>query len=153
MQMTTPETTPAHLVYQTRFGEIKLREDRLMSFPTGLLGFQQCTTFGLSAMPNASGETPLMLLQCVNEPGIAFVVADPTVLGLEIATEEKQKAVEECGMATEEAQLLVILTLYEQEDSFFLTANLKAPLVIDSLSRIGRQYIINNPAYTTQHKV
>ncbi|MAI07335.1 MAG: hypothetical protein CMF61_00105 [Magnetococcales bacterium] len=156
MQQTTlaEQTIPVEkaLTYNTRFGEVALREDRLITFKNGLLGFTGCTTFGLSRIPNAD-ESPILLLQCVNEPEIAFLVADPKSIGLEIQDEDLSKAVKECQMTKENVQTLVILTMYDQEDSYYLTANLRAPLLIDSRSRQARQHILANKNYTTQHKL
>ena len=118
MQQTTlaEQTIPVEkaLTYNTRFGEVALREDRLITFKNGLLGFTGCTTFGLSRIPNAD-ESPILLLQCVNEPEIAFLVADPKSIGLEIQDEDLSKAVKECQMTKENVQTLVILTMYDQE--------------------------------------
>ncbi|MFT7144657.1 MAG: flagellar assembly factor FliW [Alphaproteobacteria bacterium] len=140
------------LNYDTRFGEVTLREDRLISFDKGLLGFNECTTFGLCKLPNAD-ESPIMLLQCVNEPEIGFLVADPKILGLEIKDEDVAKALKEAGMSKESTQLMVILTMYDQEDSYYLTANLRAPLLIDSRTRKARQHVLTSKDYTTQHKL
>lgn len=140
------------LVYETRFGEVSLREDRLITFTNGLLGFNDCTTFGLTKLPNTD-ESPIMLLQCVNEPEIGFLVAEPKSLGLDMKAEDISKAVKEAGMSEESTQALVILTMYDQEGSYYLTANMRAPLLVDSRSRQARQHILTNKEYTTQHKL
>lgn len=140
------------LTYETRFGEVTLREDRLITFSNGLLGFTQCTTFGLSRIPNAD-ESPILLLQCINEPDISFLVADPKTVGLEIKKEDVEKAIQECKLSKESIQTLVILTMYDQDDSYYLTANLRAPLFVDSRSRQAKQHILSSKEYTTQHKL
>lgn len=148
-QTTTDNKT---LVYATRFGDVKLREDRLITFSNGILGFDACTVFGLSTLPNTE-ESPFLLLQCVNEPEVGFLVADPNVLGLEISDEDKVQAFKDTGLKSEDTQFLVILTMYDQEDSYYLTANLRAPIMVDSRTRQARQYILSNKKYTTQHKI
>lgn len=140
------------LTFATRFGEVKLREDRLIEFPQGLFGFRECTSFGLTKLPNVD-DSPIMLLQCVNEPAIAFLVADPATLGIEIAGNDRTTALDETGMPASETQFLTILTLYDNDESYYLTANLRAPILIDSDSRSGVQHILANKEYTTQHKV
>ena len=152
--ITTDSQSPdRELVYPTRFGEVRLREDRLLSFPVGILGFPHCTVFGLSHMPDNSA-SPILLLQSVNEPGLSFLVADPAMLGVTIADADRQEALKELGLTSAATQLLVILTLHDNHgEGYFLTANTKAPLCIDSQSRVGYQYIFHNKAYSTQHKV
>tara|TARA_B100000609_G_scaffold83197_1_gene66325 strand:+ start:71 stop:544 length:474 start_codon:yes stop_codon:yes gene_type:complete len=140
------------LNYTTRFGEVELHEDRLISFPLGVLGFEDCTVFGLSTLPEAD-DSPLMLLQCVNEPQVSFLVADPKLLGLSFKPEDLKQALRETGMASEDCQFLVILTLYDQGESYYLTANMKAPVMVDTANRTARQHILTNKDYSTQHKI
>ncbi|MFZ2620324.1 MAG: flagellar assembly protein FliW [Alphaproteobacteria bacterium] len=140
------------LVYPTRYGDVHLREDRLMSFADGLFGFSDCTVFGLSKLPNVDS-SPIMLLQCVNEPDIGFMVADPTALGLTIKEEDRRAALKETRMPAEDTQFLVILTMYDHGDGYYVTANMRAPLLLDSTKRIGRQHILTNKAYSTQQKI
>jgi flagellar assembly factor FliW len=142
----------ATLAFSTRFGDVELREDRLLSFPQGLFGFRECTQFGLAKLPNVEN-SPLMLLQCVNQPSIAFLVADPAQLGIELQASDREEALAETKLAGNDTQFLTILTLYDQGDSYYLTANLKAPVLIDSNSRTGMQFILSNKSYSTQHKL
>lgn len=144
--------TARQLVYHTRFGEVSLREDRLISFPQGVLGFGDCTTFGLSRIPNVD-ESPMMLLQCITDPEVCFIVADPAALGVEIAEKDHEKALKETGFSATDTQMLVILTLYDNGDSYYMTANTKAPLFIDSAKRVACQHILESRSYSTQHKV
>jgi len=138
--------------FTTRFGEVELREDRLISFPQGLFGFRECTQFGLARLPNVDS-TPLMLLQCTNQPGIAFLVADPSQLGLELEKSDIAEALEGTKMPEGDTQILTILTLYDQGDSYYLTANLKAPVLVDTHNLTGMQFILSNKTYSTQHKL
>lgn len=144
--------TSGQLAYNTSFGEIHLREDRLLSFPKGLLGLPHCTVFGLSRLPGVD-ESPLMLMHCINEPHITFLVADPAVLGLHIQDKDREQALKEAGMTEKNAQFLTILTLYPDEEAGYLTANLRAPVLIDSTTREGVQQILASKEYTTQHKL
>lgn len=152
MTMSLSTDAGKELTFTTRFGEVKLREDRLIEFPQGLFGFRECVSFGLTKLPNVD-ESPIMLLQCVNEPAIAFLVADPKALGLDIKASDRAAAIEEAQLSDSDTQLLAILTLYDNGDSYYLTANLRAPLLIDSLSRTGTQHILASKDYTTQHKI
>ena len=140
------------LHYDTNFGNVALRDDRLISFPHGLLGLGWCTVFGLSRMPE-SDESPLLLLHCVNDPAITFLCADPDVLGTPLKEEDKKSAIKEVGYNPKDVQFLAILTLYNDGDAGYLTANLRAPVVIDSRKREGRQHVLANKEYSTQQKL
>ena len=140
------------LTFKTRFGDVTIHQDRLIAFPHGLFGFRECTQFGLAKLPNVD-ESPILLMQCINEPSIAFLVADPSVLGLEIKTSDKTEALDVTKLDTKETQFLSILTLYDNGDSYYLTANLKAPVLVDTSKKVGLQYILSSKDYSTQHKI
>lgn len=149
---TDAPTTDEALTFTTRFGEVSLRADRLITFPHGLFGFRECTQFGIAKLPNVEG-SPLMLMQCVNQPAIAFLVADPEALGAPLTEGDKTEALEDTKLASSSTQFLTILTLYDAGENYYLTANLKAPVLIDSANRTGVQFILSNKSYSTQHKV
>lgn len=140
------------LYFNTKFGEVVLREDRLITFQSGLLGFNNCTTFGLSRLPGVD-ESPIMLLQCVNDPEISFLVADPTMLNLEIDEKDRAAALNQTNMDALDTQFLTILTMYDHESSYYLTANLRAPILINSRTREACQHILTNKKYGTQQKI
>lgn len=140
------------LNFTTRFGEIELNPERLINFPHGLFGFRECTQFGIAKLPNVEN-SPLLLMQCVNQPAIAFLVADPASLGVDIQASDRDEALAGTKMSPAQTQFVCILTLYDSGESYYLTANLKAPVLIDSDSRTGVQFILSNKSYSTQHKI
>lgn len=152
MTNTPPSESGNVTKYTTRFGEVELREDRLIDFPEGLFGFRDCVKFGLTRLPNVD-ESPLLLLQCVNQPEIAFLVADPNVLGLDLKEEDRNQALTDTKMTKEDTQFLSILTMYDAGESYTITANMRAPLLVNSKTRTALQHILPNKNYTTQHKV
>ncbi|MBI1308352.1 MAG: hypothetical protein GC129_00640 [Proteobacteria bacterium] len=140
------------LTFTTRFGQVQVNPERLITFPHGLFGFRDCTEFGLAKLPNVEN-TPLLLLQCTNQPAIAFLVADPATLGLELKPEDRAEALRETKLPEASTQMMCIITLYDNGDSYYLTANLKAPVLIDSAAQTGSQFILSNKSYSTQHKI
>jgi len=140
------------LTFTTRFGEVLLRTDRMINFLHGLFGFRDCTQFGLAKLPNAE-DSPLLLMQCINQPAIAFLVGDPAILGVDFSQEDRMEALAETKMNPVNTQFLVIITLYDAGENYYLTANLKAPVLIDTVACTGVQFILNNKNYSTQHKI
>ena len=63
-------------VRTTRFGLVAIAEDRVISFPKGLLGFSECTRFCLLE-PGA--DACFFWLQSLDEPGLAFVITAPSL--------------------------------------------------------------------------
>src|SRR6187455_1134938 len=63
-------------VRTTRFGVIDIAEDRVITFPKGLLGFSSNTRFCLL---EPGEDACFFWLQSLDEPGLAFVVTDPSM--------------------------------------------------------------------------
>ena len=63
-------------VETTRFGAVNVDDERLMTFPAGLLGFTAYKTYAL-LQPDSNGA--FLWLQSVEAPELAFVVTDPTM--------------------------------------------------------------------------
>ena len=58
----------------TRVGEREISEDTIISFPKGLIGFEEHREFVLLPVGD---ESPFLLLQSLDDPRLGFLVADP----------------------------------------------------------------------------
>ena len=62
----------------SRFGSLEVGDDRVIHFPVGLVGFPHLHRYVLIDYR----DTPLKWLQAIDDPDVAFIVADPkTVVG------------------------------------------------------------------------
>ena len=61
-------------VRTTRFGIVEIDDDRIITFPKGLLGFSAYTRYCLL---QPSDDAAFFWLQSVEEPSLAFVITDP----------------------------------------------------------------------------
>mgnify|MGYP001343457041 CR=1 FL=1 len=133
----------------TRFGEIMVSLQELLTLPFGLIGFPDYKEFVLL---DHEDESPFRWLQSLDDPAIAFVVMDPYVFkpdyDIDLSAQEKQSLE---LTKVEDALALVILTL--PEDWRETTANIKAPLIFNRRTRKGRQIILNDPLLTTRFPI
>ena len=60
----------------TRFGRLTVDDERVMTFPRGLLGFPNHTRF---ALIQTGEENYFFWLQSVDDANLAFVVTDPSI--------------------------------------------------------------------------
>ena len=58
----------------TRFGTIEVKDDSVLVFPSGILGFPEWTKYVLL---DHDTDAPFKWLQCMEAPQLAFVVLDP----------------------------------------------------------------------------
>jgi len=137
------------LIRKTRLGDIEVDDEKIITFPYGLLGFEDMRRYVLLS-PNPT--VPFRWLQSIENPGLAFVVVNPLVFhpryDMKIPT--AQLSVIECG-SPEEIAVLVIVTI--PEDPAEMTANLAGPLVINTKKRLGVQVVLGDETYSTEHSI
>lgn len=132
------------IVQTSRFGPVDVDEDRVITFPKGLLGFSSYHQFVL-IQPNEDGY--FFWLQSVDTPELAFVVTDPSlfVTGYEVTLKPDQ--MRELGIEQEnEAQVFVIVN----KRGSTLTGNLQGPLVVHAMRRIGEQLVLSDRRFHTR---
>ena len=142
----------------TRFGRLSVEDERIISFPGGLLGFPDHTRF---ALIQTGEENYFFWLQSVDEPNLAFVVADPGIFfkGYEVPLRDETR--QDLGLgapAEDETQTLTTLTAGTFLQVFvicnkvddWLTGNLLGPLVVNAQNRLGQQVVLTEKKWTTR---
>ncbi|MCL1925795.1 MAG: flagellar assembly protein FliW [Syntrophorhabdaceae bacterium] len=120
----------------SRFGQIEASEDRIINFPSGLPGFSQLNRYVLIDYK----DTPLKWLQSVDDPQVAFIVADPKTVSTEGSITIGDDVVRFLKIEKEE-DLAVLIILRSEGDK--VIANLKGPLAINSDRMLGVQAVID----------
>lgn len=132
------------LVNTTRFGKIEVDEQRLISFPKGLLGFTKFTSYVLI---EPGKESYFFWLQSVEAPDLAFVVTDPSLFVPSYRVPIKTDQMSEIGLSSiEEAQVFVIVN---KRDTV-LTGNLQGPLIVNVKDMLGQQLVLSDRRFTTR---
>ena len=134
-------------VQTTRFGTVTIAEDRVMTFPKGLLGFAHCTRFCLL---QPSDDAVFFWLQSLDDPALAFVVTDPSQFVRDYSVPIRPEQMESLRLGKlEDAQVFVIVNKVQQK----LTGNLQGPLVVNTLDRVGEQFVLAEKKWTTRHEL
>lgn len=132
-------------VRTTRFGVVEIAEDRVITFPKGLLGFGQMKRYCLLEPGN---DACFFWLQSLDDPTLAFVVTDPSFFVPEYSVPFREEQMLGLNLARlEDAQVFVIVNKVDQQ----LTGNLQGPLVINTLTRTGEQVVLAEKRWTTRH--
>jgi flagellar assembly factor FliW len=132
-------------VSTTRFGVIEIAEDRVITFPRGLLGFQDHTRFCLL---EPGEDACFFWLQSMDEPSLAFVVTDPSLFVKDYSVPVRAEQMQELSLdRLEDAQVFVVVNKVDG----VLTGNLQGPLVINTISRVGEQLVLAEKRWTTRH--
>lgn len=123
---------------------------RVLTFvDQGLLGFESLLRYELSVY---DPQTPFYWLRAQDEPDVAFLVMEPSLLLDDYAFDLSEEDAERLGIhQTEEALVLVLLSV--PEDPLAMTANLLGPLIFNRESGLGRQLVLERQAYPVRYRV
>ena len=133
------------------FGKIDISEDRIITFTTGMMGFEDYKKYTLiSDAENENGS--IMWLQSLEEPELAFPVIDPVKIMPEYSPSVSDELLEPLGEADDE-DFYILSVITVPSDLTKMTANLKAPVIINLKSMKGCQVIVNNDEYKVRYNV
>jgi len=128
------------VVNTTRFGPIEISNDDILTFSEGLLGFNDLEKFVLLDDPN---DEIFAWLQSCDEPSIAFPVLEPELFEENYILKMTKSDLQSLH-ATDVDQLRSFCIITIPEDPSRMTANLKAPVVVNIKRRIARQCVLQN---------
>lgn len=134
-------------VQTTRFGVVEIDDDKVINFPTGLLGFSSYRRYVLL---QPDDDAIFFWLQSVDAPELAFVVTDPSMWVSEYEVPIRRDQMEELGLGRlEEAQVLVIVN----KRSGVLSANLQGPLIINTARLTAQQLVLADKKWSTRFEI
>ena len=125
-----------------RFGEIEFDEAKLIHFPKGLPGFEDCHTFA-TIYPET--DTPVLYyLQCVEDPAVSFPITSPDRFGLHYEFTLSDEELALIGLtSSDEASVMVLLRRADETPDAPIRAVLTAPLVINLDRRLALQKVLS----------
>lgn len=128
------------VIKTTRFGQVELNSEDVLTFHEGLLGFQDLRQFVLLDDPN---DDIFAWLQSCELPSIAFPVLEPEIFGHKYSVNLNRTDMESLKMQAGQAPaFLNIITI--PDDPTQMTANIKAPIVINLEQKIARQCVLQD---------
>ena len=136
-------------VVTSRFAELDVQEENLLSFPEGLLGFEDLHKFFIV---DREDNTLIMWLQSAEKPELAVPILEPRAFHPTYTDQVLANEVAALNLNGREVLVLYsILTI--PEDVTQMTANLKAPLIIDRVTRVGRQVVLQDNQLPVRHEM
>jgi flagellar assembly factor FliW len=153
MTMTTqtaPSEAPIAVASQA-LGPVEIDPAQVIRLVEPLAGFAESLSYALVPHVRDGGESSaIQWLQALGSPFHAFIVADPWNAFPDYAPEVSNADATALGLSSsEDARLYVILTV----SGGGITANLRAPLVVNTADRVAKQVVLLGDAYHTRHEV
>lgn len=140
------------LTVPTRYGEYEVESDRVIEIPQGLIGFSKSRRFVLIDLQKEGAER-FMLLQCLDEPSVSFHVlpVDPNESGLK--PEDIEQMTSQVGFPVDQTAILFVVTIRRGDDGIELTANMRAPVLVNTAKMSGIQHVLANEDYPLRQRL
>jgi len=130
-----------------RFGQLTVGNDEIVSIPQGILGFAEYTKF---CLVDPADDTLILWLQSIENPQIAFALLEPKIFKPDYTARLSASELRELKLENiNQSAVFSILTI--PEDATQMTANLKAPLVINLKEKIAKQVVLQENEYSIKH--
>jgi flagellar assembly factor FliW len=139
------EGQPARLQLYTHFGAFELRSEDVLSFPTGLPGFETVRRFVILSAPDFA---PLQCLQSIEGPSPSFLVVDPRLVLEGYRTRLNQSDLVRLGVSDDASLVWLAIVTVIAEGTF---VNLRAPVVINPERMLGFQLVPSDSLYPLRH--
>ena len=133
-----------------RFGEIEIDEEKIVHFEDGIPAFEEEHEFVIIPYDE---ESPYVFLQSLATPDLAFLMTMPFVFFPEYEFELDDESQAKLGIQEQEEMLIYSLLTIPGGKVSDMTANLMAPVVINTTNMQARQIVLDKSRYTTKHRL
>ena len=128
---------------ETRIGTLNLREEKIITFVSGILGLEQYKKYLLLDHPDTD---IIKWLQSVENPNMALPVTNPYYFYPHYNPKIPQQVLSQLDLKSlADAVMLNVVTVPREPKK--ATINLKAPIVINPVQRKADQVIVEYPEY------
>lgn len=132
------------------FGTITIEEDKILTFPDGIPGFEENTRYVF--LQNPEEGVPFHWLQSIDDMELTFVIANPFLVRVDYDFELPDHVVSKLDIKDrEEVQIFCIVRIPDKVDD--MTINLAAPLILNTRTCQGKQVVLEDDRYHTRHLV
>lgn len=141
----------ARMILKTKhFGEIEIREQDIINFVNGIPGFEKLLQYVI--IENPDEDIPFKWLQCIDDSNLAFVIIDPFVFKNDYEFDMPQNAIEKLHIKSHE-DINIYTIVMVPKDIKEMTANLAAPIVINTVDKKGKQVLLEDGRYHRKHLI
>ncbi|CDD46292.1 flagellar assembly factor FliW [Firmicutes bacterium CAG:534] len=133
------------------FGEVEIADDKIIHFPSGIVGFPELTEFTL-LHDEEKGAGSIHWLQSIQEPGFAMPVMDPLLVCPDYNPEVDDELLKPLGGLDPE-EILVLVTVTVPSDLKKMSVNLRGPIIINAAAKKACQVIVEGEGYQVKYPI
>ena len=133
-----------------RFGEVEVAEDKVVHFADGIPAFEDEHEFVIVPYDE---ESPYVFLQSLTTPDLAFLMTVPFIFFPDYEFEIDDENQNKLELTRQEDMLIYTLLTINGGKVKDMTANLMAPVVLNTANMQARQIVLDRSSYTTKHRL
>lgn len=133
-----------------KLGELQYKARDVITFPEGILGFPEKVRY---IFVNHRDESPFKWLQSVDDPSLSFVVINPLLFKPDYKIEIKREDLAVLKDSDPDHLGIWTLVSFPSDTAKESTANLLGPLVVNYVTRMGKQLVLDSTKFDLQYPI
>ncbi len=125
------------------FGEIDIEDNKIITFPNGLVGFPDMKKFTIIYDEEKPGKNGIIWFQSLDEPQFAMPVMEPNAVVPDYNPTVNDELLTPLGKLTED-NLYVLVSVTVPKDITKMSVNLKGPIVINTDTLLANQIVVED---------
>lgn len=136
-------------VSTTRFGELSVNKEDVLEFPEGILGFENLRKF---IIVDPGDSTLILWLQSIDDGATAFPIIEPKIFKPDYVAKLLPSDLASIQLEnTAAAKIYTVLTI--PNDITAMSANLKAPVVINNQKKVAKQIVLQDSKLSVNYEM
>ena len=136
------------VISSTRFGEIEIDKSLLFEFVAPIIGYNEHKKF---VLVDNSPDSPFKWLQSVEDPELAFPITLCSYFNIDYVFTIEDADADLLGLEKAEDVMAINIVNIPHDCPQDATANLLAPLVVNTQTNSAMQIILKNKDYKVKH--
>ena len=137
-------------VSTSRFGELEVDEKKIVHFKDGIPAFEDEHEFIILPYED---DSPYYFMQSLRSPELAFLLTVPFLFFSDYTFEIDETTVKELDIKNSDAVFYYSMITIPNGSIRYMTANLLAPIVLNSENMQAKQVVLDKSNYTTKHRL
>lgn len=133
----------------TRFGDLQVNKTDIVEFKDGLLGFESLKNYFIV---DPGDNTLILWLQSIDDGSVAFPIIEPKIYKPDYIAKLLPSDLKSLDLESAlDARIYSVLTI--PTDITQMSANLKAPVVINNNSNIAKQIVLQDSKLSVNYEM
>lgn len=137
------------IMEKTMYSLEDIKGNNLITFRHGILGFENCKRYVIVSLDEV---WPFEWLLSVDNPAIGFPIINPLIFCPDYVPNIPKEELKDLEIdEPDEAEIFCIATI--GNDPAKATANLKGPIIVNTVRNVAKQFVLGDDTYTVRHPI